>query len=205
MSITLEVDQLTCIRSHRVLFRDLSFRVKPGELLCIEGSNGAGKTSLLRLIAGFLQPARGTVRLQTASGMIADAEERGSFVGWIGHQDAAKPQLSVREQLGFFAQLYRSLRSPVEAMEAFGLSTLAEVPGQFLSAGQKRRLALARLMLCSRPLWLLDEPLAALDTAGRALVIDAISRHCASGGLVLAATHDPLGLACETLNLGGAA
>jgi len=204
MFISLQADQLTCIRSYRVLFRDLSFCVKPGALLCIEGPNGAGKTSLLRLIAGLLHPAAGTVRLLTESGAIGDAEERGAFVGWIGHQDAVKPQLTVCEQLLFFARLYRSVRPPGEAMEAFGLRSLANVPGQFLSAGQKRRLGLARLMLCDRPLWLLDEPLAALDAAGKVLVAEAILAHCRSGGLVLAATHDPLGLDCETLHLGAA-
>jgi heme exporter protein A len=141
MSITLEVNRLACIRSHRVLFRDLSFSVNSGTLLCIEGPNGAGKTSLLRLVSGFLRPAAGTVRLLTASGTVDDAEERGAFVGWLGHHDAVKPQLSVREQLSFYAQLYRSVRAPSEAIEAFGLARLAELPGQFLSAGQKRSAA----------------------------------------------------------------
>jgi heme exporter protein A len=202
--LALEVCDLTCIRGQRILFRNLNLSLRTGTLLCVEGPNGAGKTSLLRLVAGFLRPAAGTVRLRTDAGSVDDAEERAAFVGWLGHQDAVKPQMSVREQLSFFARLYGAARSCDEALAAFGLGALAEVPGQFLSAGQKRRLALARLMLCGRPLWLLDEPLAALDTAGKQLVASTIAAHCASGGIVMAATHEPLGLACETLRLGAA-
>ena len=204
MNLALEVGDLTCIRGQRVLFRALSFSVRSGALLCIEGPNGAGKTSLLRLIAGLLKPAAGTIRLHTDTGPVTDSEERGEFVGWLGHQDAVKPQMTVREQLSFFAQIYETSKSSEDALAAFGLTALAEVPGQFLSAGQKRRLALARLMLCDRPLWLLDEPLAALDAAGKTLVAGSIRAHCACGGVALAATHEPLGLPCETLRLGAA-
>jgi heme exporter protein A len=200
--LALEVHDLTCIRGQRVLFRVLNFSVRSGALLCVEGPNGAGKTSLLRLIAGLLRPAAGTIRLRTDTGTVADSEERGAFVGWLGHQDAVKPQMTVHEQLSFFAQIYQSSHPSEEALEAFGLASLAEVPGQFLSAGQKRRLALARLMLCGRPLWLLDEPLAALDAAGKKLVAESIRAHCASGGVAMAATHEPLALPCETLRLG---
>jgi heme exporter protein A len=200
--LALEVRDLTCIRGQRALFRDLNFSLAAGRALSLQGPNGAGKTSLLRLIAGFLRPAAGTVRLRTGGEEIADAEERGKFMGWLAHQDAVKPQLGVREQLAFFALLYRSGRDPEEAMRTFGLEPLAELPGQYLSAGQKRRLALARLQLSARPLWLLDEPLAALDTAGKKLVAETVTAHCASGGSVVAATHEELGVECETLRLG---
>ena len=203
--IALHVENLTLIRTHRVLFRDLAFSVGPGSALAIEGPNGAGKTSLLRLIAGFLEPAGGTIRLRTEAGEISDGEERSGFVAWLGHQDATKPQMSVREQLSFFARLYDSKIPVGEALDAFGLSALAGLPGQFLSAGQKRRLALARLKLSGRALWLLDEPLAALDAAGKALVGDAIRKHCAAHGIVLAATHESLGVDCEKLVLGAGA
>lgn len=205
VAVAVEIESLACIRAHRVLFRELGFSVPAGAALCIEGPNGAGKTSLLRLVAGFLQPACGTIRIRTETQTLDDAEDRAAFVGWLGHQDAVKPQMSVREQLSFAAQLYRAPASSGEAMEAFGLSALADVPGQFLSAGQKRRVALARLMLCARPLWLLDEPLAALDSTGKKLVAEAIMAHCAVGGIALAATHEPLGIACETLRLGAPA
>lgn len=204
MTLALEVNDLACIRGQRVLFRDLSFSLAAGRALALQGPNGAGKTSLLRLIAGFLRPAAGTVCLRTKGGEVADAEERGKFMGWLAHQDAVKPQLGVREQLAFFARLYGSGRDPGEAMRTFGLEPLAELPGQYLSAGQKRRLALARLQLSARPLWLLDEPLAALDTAGKKLVAEAVTAHCASGGIVLAATHEELGVECEKLMLGAA-
>ena len=204
MNLTLDVCDLTCIRGQRVLFRDLSFSLAAGRALSLQGPNGAGKTSLLRLIAGFLRPAAGTVRLRTNSGEVADDEERGKFMGWLAHQDAVKPQLGVREQLTFFARLYRSGRDPGEAMRTFGLAPLAELPGQYLSAGQKRRLALARLQLSARPLWLLDEPLAALDAAGKKLVAETVAAHCTAGGIVVAATHETLGVECETLMLGAA-
>ncbi len=200
--IVLEIEGLSCIRGHRVLFRDMSLSLKAGSLLSLEGPNGAGKTSLLRLIAGFLQPAAGTIRLRTNEITAADPDERAALIGWLGHQDAVKPQMSVREQLVFWISLYGGGRDPCGAMTAFGLAALADVPGQYLSAGQKRRLALARLTLCGRPLWLLDEPFAALDTSGKALVAKTVSAHCAAGGLAVAATHEPLGLSCETLRLG---
>jgi heme exporter protein A len=202
--IALEIEGLSCVRGHRWLFRDLTLSLKAGTLLSLEGPNGAGKTSLLRLIAGFLRPAAGTIRLRTNEATAADPDERAALIGWLGHQDAVKPQMSVREQLVFWRSLYGGGRDPGGAMTAFGLAALAEVPGQYLSAGQKRRLALARLTLCGRPLWLLDEPLAALDASGKALVAKTVAAHCAAGGLAVAATHEPLGLSCETLRLGAA-
>jgi heme exporter protein A len=203
MTIALCIDQLTCIRGARVLFRDLGLAVSGGALVCVEGPNGVGKTSLLRLIAGFLRPVAGTIALRIDGASCTDDEERGAYVGWLGHQDAVKPQMTVREQIAFWARLYGATQSAADALKAFGLSAEADVPGQFLSAGQRRRLALARLTLCARPLWLLDEPLAALDMEGKALVARTIAAHCAGGGIVLAATHEPLGLAGETLRLGG--
>jgi heme exporter protein A len=203
--IALEIEGLSCVRGHRTLFRGLGLSLKAGSALSVEGPNGAGKTSLLRMIAGFLRPAAGTIGLRTNGAAVADPEERGAFVGWLGHSDAVKPQLSVREQLAFWANLYGAGSDPGSAMTAFGLAALAEVPGQYLSAGQKRRLALARLTLCGRPLWLLDEPLAALDASGKALVAHTVVAHCASGGIAVAATHEALGLECGHLRLGSSA
>ena len=199
--VSLDVENLTCVRGQRVLFRGLDFTVAASRLLCVEGPNGVGKTSLLRLIAGFLRPVSGTIRLKTGGGDVVDTEERGKFIGWLSHQDAVKPQMTVREQLDFAARLYGRDGASDAAMETFGILGLADLPGQYLSAGQKRRLALARLRLCARSLWLLDEPLAALDTAGKKLVAQTVAAHCASGGIVVASTHEAIGLECETLRL----
>ena len=191
----LSAESLACIRGGRLVFRDLSFRADAGQLLSVEGANGAGKTSLLRMLAGFLAPASGTIRF----GDVSDGEERGKHVGWLGHQDGAKPQLTPRETLAFTAALYGTKVST--ALDAVGLSRTSDLPCQYLSAGQKKRLALARLKLSARPLWLLDEPLAALDAAGKALLQAMIAEHCAGGGLVIAATHEPLGLDGQRLVL----
>jgi heme exporter protein A len=201
MILSLTAEKLACARGERLLFENLSFRVEAGQALAVEGANGAGKTSLLRLIAGFLAPRAGRVTIKSDKGENDDDEERGKHVGWLGHQDGLKPQLSVREQLAFFAQLYDSAADRDGALEEVGLARQADFPCRFLSAGQRRRLALARLLIGGRPLWLLDEPFAALDTQGQDLMARVMTRHCASGGMVIAATHDPLGLGSASLRL----
>jgi heme exporter protein A len=193
----LTVTNLTGIRGQRVLFRGLSFRVGAGQALSLEGPNGAGKTSLLRMIAGFLTPAAGAIALGTAD----EAEERGRLIGWLGHHDGAKPQLTPREVLSFFAALYRIEADVAGALAGVGLASLADLPCQYLSAGQKKRLSLARLKTSGRPVWLLDEPLAALDADGKKRAADLIKSHCLYGGIAIAATHEPLGIDCERLVL----
>jgi heme exporter protein A len=199
MDVSLVVDRLTGIRGQRLLFRDLSFRVDAGQVISLEGPNGAGKTSLLRMIAGFLAPAAGTI----AVGDVHEAEARGKLVGWLGHHDAAKPQLTPRETLTFFARLHDVEADASGALDAVGLKAAADLPCQYLSAGQKKRLALARLTLLNRPLWLLDEPLAALDAGGKALAAEFIAAHVRAGGIAVAATHEALGVACTRLALRG--
>jgi len=197
---------LTCLRGGRVVFRDLGFEARAGQALSLEGANGAGKSSLLRMLAGFLAPAAGTIALRTNSGDIIDGEDRGKHAGWLGHLDAAKPQMSVAETLRFFAVFYGADTNGIPAaLDATGLVRLADLSCQYLSAGQKKRLALARLKISGRPLWLMDEPLAALDTAGKTIAANLIAAHCASGGMAIVATHEPLGIACEKLTLGAAA
>ena len=198
---SLTAENLTCIRGSRLVFRDVGFSVGAGDLLSLEGQNGAGKTSLLRMIAGFLAPAAGAITLRADGGDVSDNEERGKFVGWLGHHDAAKPQLTPRETLTFFSGLYGVSGAMDEALETVGLTRAGDLPCQYLSAGQKKRLALARLTLSNRPVWLLDEPLAALDTNGKSLAADLIKTHCASGGIVIAATHEPLGVEGNRLTL----
>lgn len=198
--ISLDVYALTCVRGGRVVFRDLNFAVAAGRLLVVEGPNGAGKTSLLRLIAGFLEPESGRITL----GAIADAEERGRKIGWVGHHDGVKAQLTPRATLAFFANLYGVAPDVAAVLVEVGLARVADLPCQYLSAGQKKRLALARLKICERPVWLMDEPLAALDSGGKNLAASLIAQHCAQGGIALAATHETLGVAGDTLTLAAA-
>ncbi|HUO90781.1 MAG TPA: heme ABC exporter ATP-binding protein CcmA [Rhizomicrobium sp.] len=204
-SLSLDVRALTGIRGQRVLFRDLGFRVGAGEVLSLEGPNGAGKTSLLRMIAGFLAPAAGRIALVADGKDVDDAEERGKRIAWLGHQDAARPQLTVSETLRFFARLYGGAADHGAALAAVGLAPLANLPCQYLSAGQKKRLALARLTLLNRPVWLLDEPLSSLDAEGRTHANALISGHAAQGGIAVAATHEPIAASHRRLVLGDAA
>jgi heme exporter protein A len=199
----LDVQNLTCIRGQRVLFRDLSFRVDAGEVLSLEGPNGAGKTSLLRVLAGLLPAAGGTIAL--GGEMESDADERARKVAWLGHADAAKPQLTPREVLTFFAGLYGTRADIDAALAAVGLAKIAGLACGYLSAGQKKRLALARLKVAERPIWLLDEPLSSLDADGRKRALGLINDHVTFGGIVIAATHEPLGVAGRRLVLGAAA
>jgi heme exporter protein A len=201
MITSLTAEKLTVQRGSRRLIEGLSFTVKAGQALALEGANGAGKTSLLRLIAGFLPAASGTVTLRDGDKAISEPEERGRFVGWLGHHDALKASFTVSEQLAFFGRLYGRGADDAALLDEVGLTRQAELPCRYLSAGQRRRLALARLLLTQRPLWLLDEPFAALDTAGRALAADLMRAHCGAGGIVMAATHDPLGVAGRSLRL----
>jgi len=191
----LDVEALSLWRGERMLFRDLAFSVGAGQTLLLEGANGSGKTSLLRAIAGFLEPRAGTIRIRMNEGEpLASGEERANFIGWLGHQDGAKSQLTPIEALDFFARYYGGAHTTNDALARVGLARLKDLPIQYLSAGQKRRLALARLTLTARPLWLLDEPLASLDTAGKALVADLVGQHCRTGGVAIVATHEPLDL-----------
>jgi heme exporter protein A len=200
---SLDVSNLACARGNRAVFSGLGFRLEAGRALAVEGANGAGKSSLLRMLAGFLTPLAGAIRITAKDGaVIADGEERAQLVGWLGHQDGVKPQLTALENLSFYAQLYaRGDADLMHALDEVGLSRARDLPGQYLSAGMKKRLALARLKLAARPLWLMDEPLAALDAKAKALAAEMIRGHCAGGGMAIAATHEALGVDCEKLVL----
>lgn len=202
MSIALAINELSIVRGGRTVLTGLSLALESGAVLSLEGPNGSGKTSLLRAIAGLLAPAAGRITIRADNADLDDPEDRGTAIGWLGHLDGIKAQLTVREQALFWARLYRSPHDVDAALARFGLTALADIRGVALSAGQKRRLALARLMLTARPLWLLDEPLAALDTAGKALVAEAVAEHAGAGGIVVAATHEPLGIDGRRLVLG---
>ena len=198
-----EVQGLTCERGGRRIFRDIHFAAATGQVLTLEGPNGAGKSSALRILAGLLAPASGEVRMQMSAGYaVTDPEERGRLTGWIGHYDGIKAQLSVIENARFFAALYGARIDVAGVLDHVGLKRLAELPAQYLSAGQRRRLGLARLILSNRPLWLLDEPLSSLDAAGRRLAAQLIGEHCDDGGIAIVATHETLGVDASRFFLG---
>jgi heme exporter protein A len=191
---------LVCVRGGREVFSGLGFRVCAGEALVLTGPNGAGKSSLLRLIAGLLRPAAGRIAL-TGEAELSVAEQ----AHYLGHQDALKPSLTVRENLRFWADfLGGGSAGLTSALAAVGLDDLADLPAGYLSAGQRRRLSLARLLASPRPLWLLDEPTAALDTTAQGRLAELMREHLGGRGLIVAATHGPLGLdAAHSLRLGG--
>jgi heme exporter protein A len=171
-----EVKNLSCRRNGRFIFRTIGFTLAAGGFLQVAGDNGSGKSSLLRILAGLLPPA---------SGIMSEIKSC-----YIGHLDAVKPALTVCEMLYYFAVLQGATLDVTRAASAFGLIPLLDRPVRTLSAGQKRRLSLTRLMINNAPLWLLDEPTTALDTAGRDLLFAVIAQHRAKGGMVIAATHE---------------
>src|ERR1700741_1293705 len=191
---TLEARDLACVRGGRTVFTQLNFSVAAGHVLVLEGPNGSGKTSALRIVAGLLAPAEGSISIRIAGTGSADRDQRGRFCAWLGHQDGVKAQLTAGENTRFFAALYGGRAKVDAALDRVGVARLRDVPAQYLSAGQKRRVALARLIVLDRPLWLLDEPFAALDASGRSLVAELIQQHCAGGGMAIIATHEPLGI-----------
>jgi heme exporter protein A len=190
-----------CVRGEREVFAGLHFQANAGEALAVTGRNGAGKTSLLRLIAGLLMPASGSVVIEGGDAELTVAEQ----AHYLGHRDALKPALSVAENLSFWTDFLGggTTRAIADCLAAVGLSHAVELPAATLSAGQRRRLSLARLLAVPRPLWLLDEPTAALDAAGQAMFADLMREHLAGGGLIVAATHGPLGIDARELQIGG--
>lgn len=195
-------DNLTLMRGARTVIDQLSFRASAGETLLLTGPNGAGKTTLMRALAGLLKPAAGAIRLEGGAADREVAEE----AHYVGHLNGIKPSLTVAENLAFWARYLDGADGSdavPDALDRFGLASLAEIPGGYLSAGQKRRLGLARLLVARRPLWLLDEPTVSLDAASTRLLAEVVDAHVAAGGLVVAATHLPLGLArTQELRLG---
>lgn len=185
-------DGLVCWRGLLPVFDNLSGDVKAGGALALYGANGSGKTSLLRIMAGLLPPDAGTCSVPQAAGQIH----------YLGHADGLKAAFSVAEMLAVWAGLYAA--APFDAaslLAELGLAGRGPQKIGDLSAGQKRRLTLARLIIAPRPLWLLDEPLTALDRQGRALVHEMAQAHLAAQGMIIAASHEPLDFATDTLSL----
>lgn len=214
---------LACARGERQVFAGVNFTLGPGEMLLARGPNGSGKSSFLRVVAGLLHPGAGTLRVD-GSVIHPGAQLLTPHLIYIGHQDPVKPSFSVEENLLFWMgmaghavdfrrggqgglkEVTRSGRVEA-ALEAFGLAGLGQIPARFLSAGQKRRLNLARLAAIPRPLWLLDEPATSLDSAAQELLAASMQRHRQQGGLIIAVSHTDLGggEAAHLLNFGSLA
>jgi heme exporter protein A len=205
--VQLIAENLTLERGGRAVVEGLSLRLASGEALLLTGPNGSGKTTLLRALAGFLAPASGKILL----GEAPPERERAELCHFVGHLDGLKNHLTVAENLAFWrdyldengADAERSLET---ALDRFDLAPLSDIPAGYLSAGQRRRLALARLGVAERPVWLLDEPTVSLDAASVGLLLKAIAKHVASGGLAAIATHVPMALeGAREIRLGAAA
>jgi heme exporter protein A len=187
------------VRGGREVFAGLDFEANAGEALAVVGPNGSGKTSLLRLIAGVLAPAGGSITLERGDDELTLPEQS----HYLGHRDALKPALSVSENLAFWRDFLGGAPSNLaDSLATVELDHAARLPAAYLSAGQRRRLSIARLLTVQRPVWLLDEPTNALDTAGQKLFASVMSEHLSRGGLIIAATHTPLGVTSRTLRVG---
>jgi heme exporter protein A len=185
-------EALGCRRGEALIFEAVDFALAPGEALWLSGPNGSGKSSLLRLMAGLLTPVAGSIAWEGAS-IDADREAHRARLRYLGHLDAVKAHLSVAENLGFWAAYWEIASSAVEpALARLGIAHLASAPARQLSAGQRRRLALARLALSAAPLWLLDEPSAALDADGIERLAALIAEARAAGSIVIFSSHDTL-------------
>lgn len=186
-------NDLVCIRGERTVFEGLSFSIGKSDAVVLRGPNGSGKSTLLRLMAGLLHPDSGVLTWNEQD-ISQDIHLHGANIHYVGHQDAVKPLLTVAENLSFAASLKTPEFNHRIALEAFALVDLADLPVRLLSAGQRRRLALSRLVASQAPLWLLDEPTVSLDEDGVTMLLSAISAHRAGGGMVVAAVHGPLNL-----------
>jgi heme exporter protein A len=188
----LQAAGLAALRGERLVFREVGFTVPAGGALLVRGPNGAGKSTLLRLLAGLLRPVAGTLKWNGMDAL-SDLSVHARRMAYVGHQDAVKPGLTAAENLRFAARLSGGFVP--DGLAAMGLQELADVPARLLSAGQRRRLALARLALSPSPLWLLDEPTLGLDAASVDRFAIMLDTHRTRGGVIVAATHLPLPLA----------
>lgn len=188
--LNLTAEGLVCRRGGRLIFEGVGFGLGNGEAIALTGRNGAGKSSLIAMLCGRLRPEAGTIRLDgLGETPLAEAAHL------VGHRDGLKTALTATENLLFAQEILGDPGlSPAQALEAVGLPHVGAMPVGYLSAGQRRRVALARLLVASRPFWLLDEPAAALDANAQAMLVGLMRAHLAAGGAILAATHGPLGL-----------
>jgi heme exporter protein A len=193
----LEASHLECVRGNRTIFRDVSFAVRPGDCFRLTGSNGSGKTSLLRMLCGLLSPASGTIQWQGA-GIETLGEEYYSAIAYVGHRPGIKDELSAMENLQVSSGMSGvevSRKDAASALERLGLGYRMHLPARFLSEGERRRAALARLVVRRSSLWLLDEVLTSLDRSAAETIQLLIEDHLAAGGMAIVATHQELKLA----------
>ncbi len=203
MITDLNISELSLQRGDRVLFSGLSLHLRAGQVVALTGANGSGKTSLLRAVAGFIHPLAGRITFGGQAGALDADDARRRQIHLVGHQDGLKSHRTAREELIF--QVCWTGGTQVDALvaaEHLGLTRLLDLEVRKLSAGQKRRLALARLVAAPRDIWLLDEPLSPLDQCGRVLFGALMTQHLQSGGLILAAVHDPLPIAARAVEIG---
>lgn len=200
-ALRLEARGLAMRRGFRLLFGDLDLDLASGDILQLSAPNGAGKSTLMRILAGFLRADAGTLHWSS----LPDEKLPAEIMHYHGHRDGLREALTPRENLAFAAALLDGDATLIPgALARMGVPALGDLPVQVLSAGQRRRVALARLLVAPRPVWLLDEPLAALDTEGQAIISGLLAEHAAAGGMALVATHQPLGVETRRITLGAA-
>ncbi|MXN47741.1 heme ABC exporter ATP-binding protein CcmA [Shinella kummerowiae] len=192
----LVAEGLSAKRGEDLIFQDISFEIPRGEALVVKGPNGSGKSTLLRVLAGLLPAETGTAKLVAAAQPV---ERLGEACHYLGHRNAMKRELTVDENLVFWKAFFGDFSggagiSVDEAVESVGLRGIVHLPFGYLSAGQQRRMAMAKLLVAWRPVWILDEPTAALDASAEAMFAGLVTTHLARGGIAIAATHQPLGL-----------
>ncbi|MBY3131510.1 heme ABC exporter ATP-binding protein CcmA [Rhizobium laguerreae] len=193
----LTAENLAARRGEDLIFVNISFHLAAGAALVLTGKNGSGKSTLLRVVAGLLRPEKGTVIFHGEES--PGGSPPGEVSHYLGHRNAMKSELTVAENLDFWRAFLGNIGGSVglsveDAADAVGLSSITHLPFGYLSAGQQRRMAFAKLLVAHRPVWILDEPTAALDASADRLFADLITAHLVKGGIVLAATHQPLGL-----------
>ncbi len=199
MPLHVKVNGLALKKGYNLLISGLDFTILPGEALSLTGENGVGKTTLLRTLAGFVPPHAGTIAFSHNGQPLENEDAQARYIHLLGHHDALSPSRTVAQELDFQAGYLGGNGS--RAVDALKLRPLLDLETRYLSAGQKRRLSCARLLMASRPLWLLDEPMAPLDADHRALIGELMRDHLKDGGMLIAAVHDPLPFETRTLRL----
>nr|VFK27362.1 MAG: heme exporter protein A [Candidatus Kentron sp. MB]VFK33591.1 MAG: heme exporter protein A [Candidatus Kentron sp. MB]VFK76270.1 MAG: heme exporter protein A [Candidatus Kentron sp. MB] len=196
----LTATDLECYRDDRLLFRDINLLINAGEILQVYGPNGSGKTSLLRILCGLTLPSRGEIRWR-GKNITKDRRALLSEITYIGHHNGIKPELSPAENLKIASSLIGREKTitPEVALARFDLSGFDDIPAYTLSAGQRRRVALARLLFSHATCWILDEPLTALDKTGVAIMESLLEEHAQSGGITILTTHQPLDISTKAI------